>query len=529
MRSAQIKTDFLVIGSGAAGLSFALKVAPYGSVAVVTKRDIAESSTFYAQGGIAVVMDRGDSFADHIRDTLKAGDGLCHPEVVELVIQNARRRVEELMELGAEFTRRGRGRKKFDLGREGGHSRRRILHATDQTGLEIENCLVKAVRRNPGIKIYENFIAVNLLVAPSPGKKARRCWGAYVLDKKKKRVRTFLARTTVLATGGAGKVYLYTSNPDVATGDGVAMAHRAGLKICDMEFMQFHPTCLYHPDAKSFLVSEAVRGEGGVLKTSRGKAFMHRYHRMKSLAPRDVVARAIDNEMKKSGDDFVLLDITHRPSGLVRRRFPHIYKECKTFGIDMTRVPIPVVPAAHYSCGGIPVDTFGRTRCGGLLAIGEVAHTGLHGANRLASNSILEALVFAERAARQARNTLEKKLSFPKIPGWKRGHAVDSSEAIIVSHNWDEIRRLMWNYVGIVRSDKRLARAKRRITLLQKEITQYYWDFVITSDLVELRNIATVAELIIDSARKRKESRGLHYSLDYPKRDDKRFKKDTVI
>jgi len=523
-KNLEYKSDFLVIGSGIAGLSFALKAARFGSVAVVTKNEVSESSTAYAQGGIAAVVSPDDSFSSHIEDTLKAGDGLCRPEVAQLVVEGAPAAINDLIAIGVDFTRSQKNRREFDLGREGGHSYRRILHAADQTGREIEQKLVRAVVADGCIRVLENFIAVNLIVGPD-----ERCWGAYLLDKRRRKVIAFLARETILATGGAGKVYLYTSNPDVATGDGVAMAFRAGAKIANMEFMQFHPTCLYHPEAKSFLVSEAVRGEGGVLKTVDGRPFMGRYHRMKDLAPRDVVARAIDTEMKKTGDDYVLLDISHQPAAFIKRRFPHIYAECQAFGIDMTKVPIPVVPAAHYSCGGVSTDAWGRTSLPGLWAIGEVACTGLHGANRLASNSLLEALVFADRAQKAAGAAVSRETPFPSIPPWETGRAVDSSEAIIVAHNWDEIRRLMWNYVGIVRSNKRLARARRRIVNLRNEITEYYWNFIVTADLIELRNIATVAELIIRSAMRRKESRGLHYSLDYPEKDDKRFGKDTVI
>ncbi len=526
----EVKTDFLVIGSGLAGLSFSLKAAGAGSIVVVTKEEVAESSSRYAQGGIAAVTDRDDSFAEHIRDTIRAGDGLCDREIVELVVNTAPERIRELIELGVRFTRRRGHRREYDLGREGGHSRRRVLHAADQTGAEVEECLVGAVRADRRIRVLENHIAVNLITTPDPSDGGRpRCRGAYVLDRKANRVKTFLAHTTILATGGAAKVYLYTSNPDTAAGDGVAMAYRAGARIANMEFMQFHPTCLYHPKAKSFLISEAVRGEGGTLLTMAGRPFMGRYHPMKDLAPRDITARAIDAEMKKSGEDHVLLDITHRPAAFIRRRFPHIYRRCREFGIDITKTPIPVVPAAHYSCGGVRTDSRGRTSLPGLLAIGEVAQTGLHGANRLASNSLLEALVFADRTAKLAREEITVARPLPRVPAWKIGKAVDASEAVMVAHNWDEIRRLMWNYVGIVRSDKRLDRARRRIRNLQKEINEYYWNFIITADLIELRNIATVAGLIITSARRRKESRGLHYSLDYPKKDDQRFRKDTVL
>jgi L-aspartate oxidase len=519
----EVKTDFLVIGSGVAGLSFALKVAARGKVAVVTKREIEESNTKYAQGGIASVWSQEDSFDAHIQDTLVAGDGLCHPDVVEMVVKNGPDRIKDLINWGVNFTLWEKDKTKYDLAREGGHSKRRIIHAADLTGEEVEKTLAKRVKENSNIVAYENLIAVNLIVREG------ECWGAYVLDIKKKVVHTFLAKVTLFATGGAGKVYLYTSNSDVATGDGIAMAYRAGAKIANMEFMQFHPTCLYHPEAKSFLISEAVRGEGGILRLKNGEPFMHKYHPQKELAPRDIVARAIDHEMKERGDECVFLDITHKSPKFIKKRFPHIYRKCRSFGFDMTREPLPVVPAAHYICGGVLTDSNGRTSLKRLYAVGEVACTGLHGANRLASNSLLEALVFADRANQQAKCVAEEKISFPRISTWDIGHAVDSYEAVMVSHNWDEIRRLMWNYVGIVRSKKRLERAKRRIELLQKEIQDYYWDFIITSDLIELRNIATVGQLIINSAIQRKESRGLHYNLDCPSRDDLHWQKDTII
>jgi L-aspartate oxidase len=519
----EVKTDFLVIGSGVAGLSFALKVAAWGKVAVVTKKEIEESNTKYAQGGIASVWSQEDSFDAHIQDTLVAGDGLCHPDVVEMVVKNGPDRIRDLINWGVNFTLWEKDKTKYDLAREGGHSKRRIIHAADLTGEEVERTLVKRVKRNSNIATYENLIVVNLIVREG------ECWGAYVLDIKKKVVHTFLAKVTLIATGGAGKVYLYTSNSDVATGDGIAMAYRAGAKIANMEFMQFHPTCLYHPEAKSFLISEAVRGEGGILRLKDGSPFMDKYHPQKELAPRDIVARTIDQEMKQRGDNCVFLDITRRSPKFIKKRFPNIYQKCRSFGFDMTKEPLPVVPAAHYICGGVLTDTNGRTNVKRLYAVGEVACSGLHGANRLASNSLLEALVFAHRAAQEAKYAVEQEISFPPVSPWDIGHAVDSYEAVMVSHNWDEIRRLMWNYVGIVRSKKRLERAKRRIELLQKEIQEYYWDFIITSDLIELRNIAMVGQLIIDSAIQRKESRGLHYTLDYPSKDDLHWQKDTII
>ncbi|MFH1784082.1 MAG: L-aspartate oxidase [bacterium] len=520
------KTDFLVIGSGVAGLMFSLKAARSGKVVIVTKKEMSESSTFYAQGGIASVLSGEDTFENHIKDTLVTGGGLCHEDVVDMVVRDGPDRIKELISYGVKFTKWPRNEKKYDLTKEGGHSKRRIIHASDITGKAVEETLLKLVRANPNITVYENSIAVNLIVT---GKALKRCWGAYVLDVRGKKVNTILSKVTVLATGGAGKVYLYTSNPDVAAGDGIAMAYRAGAKIANMEFFQFHPTCLYHPEAKSFLISETLRGEGAILKLASGKPFMHKYHHMKSLAPRDIVARAIDFEMKKSGDECVFLDITHRSSSFVKNRFPNIYKKCLSFGIDISKVPIPVVPAAHYMCGGVATDKRGRTSLAKLYAVGEVAYTGLHGANRLASNSLLEALVFAHRASQDASELLGDKSSFPKIHPWSIGSAVDSSESVVVSHNWDEIRRLMWNYVGIVRSNKRLERAKRRIRLLQKEIDQYYWNFIITSDLIELRNIATVAELIINCALRRKESRGLHYTIDYGEKPQKQWHTDTVL
>lgn len=528
--------DFLVLGSGIAGLSFALKVAPRGRVAIVTKKSRAESNTNYAQGGIAAVTSKEDSFEAHVRDTLEAGAGLCKESVVRTIVEEGPARVAELIELGMKFSEREiNGAKELDLGREGGHSKRRILHAKDVTGREIEKALLAAIAAQPNIEVFENHFAIDLITSQKLGAPGEnRCVGIYVLDNKTGEVETFGAKTILLATGGCGKVYLYTTNPDIATGDGVAMAYRAGAAIANMEFIQFHPTCLYHPKAKSFLISEAVRGEGGVLKDFNGVEFMDKYHPLKSLAPRDVVARAIDNEMKRSGAEHVCLDITRQPAKFIIERFPNIYQTCLQFGIDITKEPIPVVPAAHYQCGGVATNVDGETDIRGLFAVGEVACTGLHGANRLASNSLLEALVCAHRAAektisnaeRETGNAENRKL---KIPDWQSGHANNPDELVVVSHNWNEIRRLMWDYVGIVRTNKRLQRAAKRIANLQEEIQEYYWDFTVSSDLLELRNIATVAELIIHSALQRQESRGLNYNLDFPKANPTLAQRDTVL
>jgi L-aspartate oxidase len=523
--------DVLIIGSGAAGLSLALRLPATLRIAILAKSRLEESSTLYAQGGISAVTAPEDTFESHIADTLNAGAGLNHPDAVRFTIEHAPQAIQWLVDLGVPFTRHGNRNDPdaFHLTREGGHSTRRVLHAADATGRAMETTLVSETRKRSNIEIFEHHIAIDLITAAKLGKSPNRCLGAYALDIEAGHVHTIAASSVVLATGGASKVYLYTSNPDTSSGDGIAMAWRAGCRIANMEFNQFHPTCLYHPQAKSFLVTEAVRGEGGRLLLPDRTPFMERFDPRGNLAPRDIVARAIDHEMKRLGAEYVLLDISHKPAPFIREHFPTVYARCRELGYDMTLEPIPVVPAAHYTCGGVITDLNGATDLAGLYAIGEVACTGLHGANRMASNSLLECLVFARSAARHILDTLTQQPAPASLPAWDESRVRDSDEEVVVSHNWDELRRCMWNYVGIVRTNKRLARAWRRVDLLQQEIQEYYSNFTVSSDLIELRNLAMVAALIIRSAQLRKESRGLHYTLDYPNMDTSGPPADTLL
>jgi L-aspartate oxidase len=528
-----IESDFLVVGSGIAGLLAAIRLAERGSVAIVTKKEKGDSNTNYAQGGIAVPIGDADSIDLHIRDTMMAGCGLCHPEIVRFVVGRGSVCLEEIIRMGVSFSPDASDRGHLDLGQEGGHSTRRIVHSGDSTGREIESVLLGKVKSAANITLYENHLAVDLILeSKRTGQplKPDRCWGAYVMDAVTRQIKPFLAKAVLLTTGGMGKVYLYTSNPDIATGDGIAMAYRAGARIANLEFVQFHPTCLYDPRAKSFLISEAVRGEGAVLTTISGEAFMKKYSPLGDLAPRDVVARATDAEMKKRGDKHVFLDAMPIGAARIKERFPNIYETCLAYGIDMTKQAIPVVPAAHYMCGGVVTDIRARASIEGLLCAGEVACTGLHGANRLASNSLLEALVFADRAAETAVEiAADFKGPVPPALNWRDEGTAEVKEVVFFDHDWDQVRSLMWDYVGIVRSDLRLGIASKRMALVGEQIQGYYWKYRLTPDLVELRNIALVAQLIIRCAMLRRESRGLHYNVDCPETDDANWKRDTVI
>ena len=531
----QLNSQVLVIGGGIAGLSLALRLASVYQVTLLAKSRLTEGSSLYAQGGVAAVLDQeSDSYLSHIEDTMNAGAGLCKRETVEYVVKHGPEAIQWLLDQHVPFTvvENGELHSEYHLTREGGHSHRRVIHAADATGKAIEETLEQKVRRHPNIALYEQHIAIDLITSKKLGlPDENRCLGAYVLDKETGEVDVFSAGAVVLATGGASKVYLYTSNPDTSTGDGIAMAWRAGCSVTNMEFVQFHPTCLHHPHAKSFLISEAVRGEGGKLTLPDGSPFMAKHDKREELAPRDIVARAIDFEMKRHGLEYVLLDISFKKPEFIKEHFPNIYQRCLTLGYDMTKGPIPVVPAAHYSCGGISTDLHGRTELPGLYAIGECAHTGLHGANRLASNSLLECLVFAKSAA---EDLLQKQIPEPEnveprtLPLWDESRVSDPDEEVIISHNWDELRRFMWDYVGIVRTNKRLERARHRVELLKEEVHDYYANFTVNNDLIELRNLIVVAELIIRSAQSRKESRGLHYTRDYP-RPSSNAPVDTVL
>ncbi len=532
--------DIVIIGSGAAGLTMALKLIEQQeeqqdkesahpssiNIALIAKNSLQEGSTFYAQGGIAAVLDqKNDSINSHIEDTINAGAGLCHPKTVQYTIEHGADAIQWLIDKGLKFTKNS-ANDSYHLTREGGHSHRRVIHADDATGKSLSSTLLEQVKQHKNIHLFEHHLAVDLILSPI---NKQQCVGLYLLDTHTNKVMELPAKFTVLATGGASKVYLYTSNPDTSTGDGIAMAWRAGCRVANMEFNQFHPTCLYHPKAKSFLISEALRGEGAKLKLPDGTAFMHKFDAREELAPRDIVAQAIDYEMKRTGSDFVILDISHRPKEFIKSHFPTIYKQCLKFGIDITCEPIPVVPAAHYTCGGIMVNLDAQTDIDNLYAIGETSFTGLHGANRMASNSLLECLVYAKSGAKKILSELSCESYVPQLPSWDDSRVIGSEEAVVVTHNWDELRRFMWNYVGIVRKNKRLLLAKQRVKLLQREIDDYYRQYLINNDLIELRNLATVAELIIDSAMQRKESRGLHYTLDYPFKDKQKYLSDTIL
>ena len=531
MSTSSTNFDVLIIGSGAAGLSLALSVAGSARVAILSKGSLKEGSTLYAQGGVAAVMDEKDSIEAHVRDTLNAGAGLCDEETVQFAVKRAPQAIQWLIDQGVPFTKENQqdNSNHYHLTREGGHTHRRVIHSADATGKAIETTLEQQVRKHQNISLFEDHIAIDLITSTKLDLPGQHCLGAYVLDRGTGHVQAFQAKTVVLATGGASKVYLYTSNPDTSSGDGIAMAWRAGCRTANLEFNQFHPTCLYHPKAKSFLITEAIRGEGAKLLLPDGTPFMRKFDSREELAPRDVVARAIDHEMKRLGAPYVYLDISHKPSDFIKSHFPTVYSRCMEFGFDLTKEAIPVVPAAHYTCGGVMTDQNACTDIEGLYAIGETAFTGMHGANRMASNSLLECLVFAASAAEHILHSLPDIPNPPELPAWDESRVTDSDEEVVVSHNWSELRRFMWDYVGIVRSTKRLQRAKHRVDLLHSEISEYYGNFRVTNDLLELRNLTMVADLIIRSAMARTESRGLHYTLDYPETNDEYPPVNTIL